>query len=208
MNNEVFSRLKSEADSASSKVSIITRKENPFLTPHGKKRTEEEESDKEGGGRAVVPNRYTDDLARRRAQSRTGPQRDPRQSLVQTAITQSDLEKWQRLSLNTENSEASPAEVSIITHKDNTFLTPEKVREREDEKKYDNEGETEEKGRAVVPNVQKDDLARRRGQTVAIPQQDPRLTLIQTAITQSDLEKWQRLKMSTESRCLTACLYL
>ncbi|KAG9259650.1 LIM and calponin homology domains-containing protein 1 isoform X3 [Astyanax mexicanus] len=198
---------RSEADSASSEEAlIITRKENPFLTPHGRKRAEEEEeeSDEEGRGRAVVPDRFTDDLARRRARSRSGPQRDPRQSLVQKAITQSDLEKWQRLSLHTENSEASSSsssstEVSIITRKDNASLTPETVRQREDVKECSVERETEEKEKGVVPNVQKDDLARRRGQTVALPQQDPRLTLVQTAITQSDLEKWQRLKMSTDS---------
>ncbi|XP_036438927.1 LIM and calponin homology domains-containing protein 1a isoform X5 [Colossoma macropomum] len=189
---------RSEADSASTEVSIITRKDNPFLTPRGKKMGEKEESDEEGEGRAVVPNLYKDDLARRRAQSGTTLQRDPRQSLVQTAITQSDLEKWQRLSMNTENSEASPAEASIITHKDKPFLTPEKARVREDEKEHGDEGESEGGGRAAVPNIQKDDLARRRGQTGALPQRDPRQTLVQTAITQSDLEKWQRLKMSTE----------
>ncbi|XP_066518183.1 uncharacterized protein [Hoplias malabaricus] len=192
----------SEADSASSEVSIITRKDNLFLTPRGKKRSEEEEGEegKEvGGGQSVVPNLYKDDLARRRSQGGTTLQKDPRQSLAQTNITQSDLEKWQRLSRNTENSEASPAEVSLITHKDNTFLTPEKVKERKDEEeKLDNEGETEGRERVVVPNIQKDDLARRRGQTGGRPQQDPRQALLQTAITQSDLEKWQRLKMSTE----------
>ncbi|KAL7855751.1 hypothetical protein AOLI_G00193550 [Acnodon oligacanthus] len=188
---------RSDADSASTEVSIITRKDNPFLT-RGKKRGEKEQSDEEGEGRAVVPNLYKDDLARRRAQSGTTPQRDPRQSLVQTAITQSDLEKWQRLSMNTENSEASPAEASVITHKDKPFLTPEKVRVKEDEQEHGDEGESEGGGWAAVPNVQKDDLARRRGQTGALPQRDPRQALVQTPITQSDLEKWQRLKMSTE----------
>uniref|UniRef100_A0A3B4DJ13 LIM and calponin homology domains 1a n=1 Tax=Pygocentrus nattereri TaxID=42514 RepID=A0A3B4DJ13_PYGNA len=188
---------RSDADSASTEVSIITRKDNPFLT-RGKKRGEKKESDEEVEGRAVMPNLYKDDLARRRAQSGTTPQRDPRQSLVQTTITQSDLEKWQRLSMNTENSEASPAEESVITHKDKPFLTPEKVRVREDEKEHGDEGESEGGGWAAVPNVQKDDLARRRGQTGGLPQRDPRQALVQTPITQSDLEKWQRLKMSTE----------
>ncbi|KAI4875173.1 hypothetical protein NFI96_014239 [Prochilodus magdalenae] len=190
---------RSEVDSASTEVSIITRKDNPFLNPRGKKKGNEEESDEERGGRVVVPNPYKDDLARRRGQSGTTAQRDPRQSLVQAAITQSDLEKWQRLSMNTEDSEASPAEPPIIARKDKPSLTPEKVRARDDEKEHGDEVEAEGGGRAAVPNVQKDDLAKRRGQTGATPQRDPRKALVQTPITQSDLEKWQRLKMSTEN---------
>lgn len=90
----------SEVDTTSAEVSIIIRKDNSFLNPRGKKRSEEEEREEE---ERVVPNLYKDDLARRRAQSGTAPQRDPRQSLAQTSITQSDLEKWQRLSMITEN---------------------------------------------------------------------------------------------------------
>lgn len=81
----------------------MTRKDNPFLSPHGKKVGEEEESDEEDKGCTVVPNVQKDDLARRRTQTGSLPQRDPRQSLAQTRITQSDLEKWQRLSMTNEN---------------------------------------------------------------------------------------------------------
>lgn len=103
-------------------------------------------------------------------------------------------------------SDSTDAEVSIITRKDNPFLTPEKDSESEQEKE---EGTDREKGaRVVMPNVKKDDLARRRGQRGPVPQRDPRQSLAQTTITQSDLEKWQRLKMNTESRCLTCDLYL
>lgn len=85
-------------------------------------------------------------------------------------------------------------------------MTPEKDRESEQEEE---KGTEREKGaRVVIPNVKTDDLARRRGQSVPGPQRDPRQSLAQTTITQSDLEKWQRLKMNTESRCLTCDLYL
>ncbi|KAK3523197.1 hypothetical protein QTP86_021756, partial [Hemibagrus guttatus] len=185
----------SDSTSASAEVSIVTRKHNPFLSPHGKKKAEEEESDEDNNkGRSVVPNVQKDDLARRRTQTGSLPQRDPHQSLAQTSITQSDLEKWQRLSMTIENSEADPAEVSIITRKDNPFLCPEKVREKEDD-----ERETEGNRQAVLPNVQKDDLARRRSQTGAVPLRDHQQALAQTAMTQSDLEKWQRLQMSTDN---------
>ncbi|KAK3507489.1 hypothetical protein QTP70_027016 [Hemibagrus guttatus] len=186
----------SDSTSASAEVSIVTRKHNPFLSPHGKKKAEEEESDEDNNkGRSVVPNVQKDDLARRRTQTGSLPQRDPHQSLAQTSITQSDLEKWQRLSMTIENSEADPAEVSIITRKDNPFLCPEKVREKEDD-----ERETEGNRQAVLPNVQKDDLARRRSQTGAVPlSRGHQQALAQTAMTQSDLEKWQRLQMSTDN---------
>ncbi len=85
-------------------------------------------------------------------------------------------------------------------------MTPEEDRESEQEKE---KGTDKEKGeRGVMPNVKTDDLARRRGQSVPGPQRDPRQSLAQTTFTQSDLEKWQRLKMNTESRCLTCDLYL
>lgn len=93
----------SESGTTSTDVSIVTRKDNPFLSGHGKKKGEEEESGEEDTGRSVVPNVQKDDLARRRTQIGSLPQRDVRQSLAQTSITQSDLEKWQRLSMTIEN---------------------------------------------------------------------------------------------------------
>uniref|UniRef100_A0A8C2B5L3 LIM and calponin homology domains 1a n=1 Tax=Cyprinus carpio TaxID=7962 RepID=A0A8C2B5L3_CYPCA len=194
----------SQADSASPEVPIIIRKDNPFLNPEkdrGKEGNEEDEREEEG--KIVIPNPLKDDLARRRTGRGTHPPKDPHQSLVQASITRSDLEKWQRLKMNTDSSESdsTSAEVSIITRKDNPFLTPEKDSESEQEKE---KGTDREKGaRVVMPNIKKDDLARRRGQSGPVPQRDPRQSLAQTTITQSDLEKWQRLKMNTESRSMS-----
>lgn len=94
----------SQADSASPEVPIITRKDNPFLNPEkdrGKERDEEDE--KEVEGKIVVPNPHKDDLARRRTGGGPRPPKDAHQSLVQTSITQSDLETWQRLKINTDS---------------------------------------------------------------------------------------------------------
>lgn len=102
------------------------------------------------------------------------------------------------------HSEVAPAEASIITHKDNPFLSYEKAREKKDDE--DDERETEGERQTVLPNIQKDDLARRRGQTGALPLRDHQQSLAQTVMTQSDLEKWQRLQMSTDNRCLTSDL--
>ncbi|XP_052420805.1 LIM and calponin homology domains-containing protein 1 isoform X1 [Carassius gibelio] len=191
---------RSQADSASPEVSIITRKDNPFLNPEkdrGKERDEEDK--KEVEVKIVVPNPHKDDLARRRTGGGPRPPKDAHQSLVQTSITQSDLETWQRLKINTDSSESDStgAEVSIITRKDNPFLTSEKDSECKQENK---EGTDREKGaRVVMPDVKTDDLARRRGKNGPVPQRDPCQSLAQTTINQSDLEKWQRLKMNTES---------
>jgi len=103
-------------------------------------------------------------------------------------------------------SDSTPAEVSILTRKDNPFLTPEKESGSEQENE---EGTVREKvGWVVMPDVKTDDLARRRAQSGSVPQRDPLQSLAQTTITQSDLEKWQRLKMNTDSRCLTCDFYV
>ncbi|XP_073803064.1 LIM and calponin homology domains-containing protein 1a isoform X39 [Danio rerio] len=200
---ETWQRLKmntesSESDSAPAEVSIITRKENPFLTPE--KQSEQETVEgarREEGERVTTPNVKADDLARRRSQSGSLPQKEPRQSLAQTTITQSDLEKWQKLKMSTDSSESdsAPAEVSVITRKENPFLTPEKQSEQENEESANRE----EGERVMTPNVKTDDLARRRSQSGSLLQKEPRQSLAQTTITQTDLEKWQKLKMSTDS---------
>lgn len=90
----------SEVNVSATKVSMITRKDNPFLNPfQAKKQTDEEEEENE----ERVPDPKCDDLARRRSQSKSHLQKDPRQALTQTSMTESDLRKWQRLSMSTED---------------------------------------------------------------------------------------------------------
>lgn len=106
-------------------------------------------------------------------------------------------------------SEPQSPEVAIITRKENPFLSPQReerdeAEEREkdeDEKKEKKAGVQEEENSEVVPNVQKDDLARRRAQSGPVSHREPLQSLVQASITQADMEKWQRLKMSTEDRC-------
>lgn len=103
------------------------------------------------------------------------------------------------LSLRCSESEPQSPEVAIITRKENPFLSPQRGRERGEEE--DEVGGEEEENTEVVPNVQKDDLARRRAQSGPLPHREPLQSLVQTSITQADMEKWQRLKMTTEDRC-------
>ncbi|XP_033871768.3 LIM and calponin homology domains-containing protein 1-like isoform X11 [Acipenser ruthenus] len=80
---------------------ILTRRENPFLKPLQNDSEEEEQ-----GGQVTVPNVQRDDLAKRRAQGGPAPYRDT-QPFVKASITQSDLEKWERLKLSTDTSEGT-----------------------------------------------------------------------------------------------------
>ncbi|XP_041641242.1 LIM and calponin homology domains-containing protein 1-like isoform X2 [Cheilinus undulatus] len=90
---------------------IITRRDNPFLNPAPYRKEEEDEEEEEEEGKVnVMPNKQKDDLAQRRAQSRPLPHKDGPLSFVSTSMSQSDMQKWERLKI-TEPSEASPAPV-------------------------------------------------------------------------------------------------
>ncbi|XP_041131054.1 LIM and calponin homology domains-containing protein 1-like isoform X3 [Polyodon spathula] len=166
---------------------ILTRRENPFLKPV------QNDSEEEGqGGQVTVPNVQRDDLAKRRAQSGPAPYRET-QPFVKASITQSDLEKWERLKLSTDTSESqaqvqSPGPSEILTRRENPFLKP-----------VQNDSEEEgQGGQVTVPNVQRDDLAKRRAQSGPAPYRETQ-PFVKASITQSDLEKWERLKLSTDT---------
>ncbi|XP_066576579.1 LIM and calponin homology domains-containing protein 1a isoform X3 [Amia ocellicauda] len=176
---------------------ILTQKMNRLLQPRHRDEEEEEEEGEEAGrgGLAVVPNIQRDDLAKRKAQSGLVSQREP-QAFVKASITQSDLEKWERLKLSTDTSESEarvPEVSQIVTRKDNPFLQPQHRAKEVEEGEEAGRG-----GLAVVPNVQRDDLAKRRTQSGPVPHREPQ-AFVKASITQSDLEKWERLKLSTDT---------
>lgn len=81
----------------------------------------------------------------------------------------------------------------IITRKDNPSLKEE-------------EDEGEEGKDKAMPNKQRDDLALRRGQSRPLPQRDGPMSFVSSSMSPSDVQKWERLRM-TEPRCQTHCLY-
>ncbi|MBN3278868.1 LIMC1 protein, partial [Polyodon spathula] len=119
------------------------------------------------------------------------------QPFVKASITQSDLEKWERLKLSTDTSESqaqvqSPGPSEILTRRENLFLKP-----------VQNDSEEEgQGGQVTVPNVQRDDLAKRRAQSGPAPYRETQ-PFVKASITQSDLEKWERLKLSTDTRSMS-----
>ena len=78
----------------------------------------------------------------------------------------------------------------IITRKDNPFLKEEEKEETEGE-----EGKVK-----AIPNKQRDDLARRRAQSKPLPHRDGPVKFVSSSMSQADMQKWERLKM-TEPRC-------
>ncbi|KAJ8335452.1 hypothetical protein SKAU_G00387940 [Synaphobranchus kaupii] len=163
----------------------------------------------EGAGPQTLPNVEKDDLSRRRTQNRPLPLRDPLQALVQPSMTPSDLEKWQRLKMATEPRDPLQALVQpSMTPSDlekwqrlkmatEPSETPPTETPQMAPRKEGQEGRGQ-AGTQALPNVEKDDLSRRRTQNRPLPLRDPLQALVQPSMTPSDLEKWQRLKMATE----------
>ncbi|XP_071374080.1 LIM and calponin homology domains-containing protein 1-like [Centroberyx affinis] len=72
---------------------IITRKDNPFLNSAPRHEEEEDEEEEGQDGRVkAVPNKQKDDLAHRRAQTRSRPQRDGPMSFVSASMSQADMQ--------------------------------------------------------------------------------------------------------------------
>lgn len=84
----------------------------------------------------------------------------------------------------------------IITRRDNPFLSP--APQHEDGEHEEEQGDAE----SAVPNKQKDDLAQRRAQNRPLPQKDGATKFVSAHMSQADMQKWERLKM-TEPRCPT-----
>lgn len=73
----------------------------------------------------------------------------------------------------------------LVTHKENTLLKTEKSKSEEEEVK--------------VPDTERDDLAKRKSQSV-LPQPQEDTFFVNASITKADLETWKRLKLSGEPR--------
>lgn len=77
---------------------IITRRDNPFLNP-GPQHEDGEHEEEQGDAESAIPNKQKDDLAQRRAHSRPLPQKDGPTAFVSAHMTQTDMQKWERLKM-------------------------------------------------------------------------------------------------------------
>ncbi|XP_045903407.1 LIM and calponin homology domains-containing protein 1a isoform X2 [Micropterus dolomieu] len=176
---------------------IILRCENDFLS--SQKSAWDSSSDVEDEAEVrKVPDVHRDDLASRRAHR--GPVAPKVHQFVPPPVcSNKDRERWEgirRASQQTlQEKKISENEVvpDIITRRDNPFLNS-APRQEEDE-------DEEEEGRfKAMPNKQKDDLAQRRAQSRPLPLRDGPMSFVSASMSQADLQKWERLKMTEPSQ--------
>ncbi|XP_053712080.1 LIM and calponin homology domains-containing protein 1-like isoform X2 [Synchiropus splendidus] len=155
---------------------IILRRENDFLSGH--KSVWDSSSDGEGEADVQkVPDVRKDDLASRRAVR--GPVSPKVHQFVPAPVCSSkDRERWEG-----------------IRRASQQTLQEKEIRE-EDE---DAEQEGGAGGVNAMPNKQTDDLARRRAQSRPLPQRGGPVSFAPASMSQADMQKWERLKMTEPS---------
>ncbi|XP_039650141.1 LIM and calponin homology domains-containing protein 1-like isoform X4 [Perca fluviatilis] len=189
-----------EPEVRSPSPNIILRCDNDFLSSH--KSVWDSSSDVEEEAEVQkVPDVRRDDLASRRAHR--GPVAPKVHQFVPPPVCSNrDRERWEgirRASQQTlQEKEISEKEAvpDIITRRDNPFLNSASRLEEEE----DGEEEGEEGKVKATPNKQKDDLARRRAQSKPLPHRDGPISFVSASMSQADMQKWERLKMTEPSQ--------
>ncbi|XP_008399141.1 LIM and calponin homology domains-containing protein 1-like isoform X9 [Poecilia reticulata] len=182
-----------EKEARSPSPNIILRSENEFLSSHSPACDSSSDGEKDAKTRRV-PDVHRDDLASRRVHRSPGNSR-VHQFVPPPACTTRDRERWEgirRASQQTlQQTEISEKEAvcDIITRKDSPSLKEE-------------EDEGEEGKDKTMPNKQRDDLARRRGQSRPLPQRDGPISFVSSSMSPSDVQKWESLRM-TEPRSVS-----
>ncbi|EOB04399.1 hypothetical protein Anapl_10644, partial [Anas platyrhynchos] len=167
---------------------IILRKENPFMTRYQRK-----DSGSEDETASRVPDLEKDDFATRRARMNQPKHIVPFNSFIIGPYTNKDKGKLEdsKKPLQVEKQEHArgsqvhvAAARQLVTHKENTLLKTEKSKSEEEEE-------------VKVPDTERDDLAKRKSQSV-LPQPQEDTFFVNASITKADLETWKRLKLSGE----------
>ncbi|XP_032042024.1 LIM and calponin homology domains-containing protein 1 [Aythya fuligula] len=167
---------------------IILRKENPFMTRYQRK-----DSGSEDEAASRVPDLEKDDFATRRARMNQPKHIVPFNSFIIGPYTNKDKGKLEdsKKPLQVEKQEHArgsqvhvAAARQLVTHKENTLLKTEKSKSEEEEE-------------VKVPDTERDDLAKRKSQSV-LPQPQEDTFFVNASITKADLETWKRLKLSGE----------
>ncbi|KAM3622848.1 uncharacterized protein V6R79_003921 [Siganus canaliculatus] len=189
-----------EQEVRSPSPSIILRCDNDFLSPQKSALDSTSDGEAEAAEVRKVPDVRRDDLASRRA--RRGPVNPKVHQFVPPPICSSkDRERWEGIrrasqqTLQEKDISDKEAIPDIITRRDNPFLHSLAPRHEEEE---DEEKEEGEEGK-VMPNKQKDDLAQRRAQSRPRPHRDGPMSFVSASMSQADVQKWERLKMTEPS---------
>ncbi|XP_071360602.1 LIM and calponin homology domains-containing protein 1-like isoform X2 [Trachinotus anak] len=193
-----------EQEVRSPSPNIILRRDNDFLSSQ-KSAWDSSSDGEEEAAVQKVPDVRRDDLASRRAhRSPAAPK--VHQFIPPPVCSNKDRERWEgirRASQQTlQKKELSEKETfpDIITRRDNPFLNSAPC--HKEEEKEEEEGE---EGRVkVMPNKQKDDLACRRAQSRPLPHRDGPMSFVSASMSQADMKKWERLKMTEPSEASPA----
>uniref|UniRef100_A0AAQ4PIC5 DUF4757 domain-containing protein n=1 Tax=Gasterosteus aculeatus aculeatus TaxID=481459 RepID=A0AAQ4PIC5_GASAC len=182
---------------------IILRCENDFLSSQ-KSAWDSSSSDVDEEAEVrKVPDVRRDDLASRRAHR--GPVAPKVHQFVPApACSSKDRERWEGIRRSSQQKEkeisGKDAVPDITTRRDNPFLnSASRLEDEEDGEEEGGEGKAK-----ATPNKQKDDLARRRGQSKPLPQRDGPASLVSASMSEADMQKWQRLKMTEPSEASPA----
>nr|XP_043883787.1 LIM and calponin homology domains-containing protein 1-like isoform X2 [Solea senegalensis] len=175
---------------------IILRRDNDFLSSQKSARESSSEGEEEAAAQKV-PDVRRDDLASRRTHhSAVAPK--VHQFVPSPVCSKKDQERWEGIrrasqqTLQEKETSEKEATPDIITRRDNSFLNSASHHEEEEDE--------EEEGRVkAMPNKQKDDLAHRRAQSRTLPHRDGPVSFVSASISQADMKKWERLKMTEPS---------
>ncbi|XP_053314377.1 LIM and calponin homology domains-containing protein 1 isoform X2 [Spea bombifrons] len=173
---------------------IVLRKDNAFLM--GNDRADDESEEEEEDCR--VPDLERDDLATRRAKMNQPKTSTPFNQYIHGSYLNKTKARQEPSKSPTppppvkhvinsprENREEPKAAKPVITQKENCVPNP-----------ANGESDSEDE-RGKVPDIQRDDLAKRKAQGAVSQQKEPLVFAVPT-ITKADMETWQRLKVSSE----------
>uniref|UniRef100_A0A3B3RSF4 LIM and calponin homology domains 1 n=1 Tax=Paramormyrops kingsleyae TaxID=1676925 RepID=A0A3B3RSF4_9TELE len=179
---------------------IILRKDNDFSRmqqEHESDSGEEEEAERR------LPDLEKDDLASRRARMSRGTPRVRHQFLPSTCSSQ-DRERWERIRRSSQQAALEREQQQVLSETEvSSGLEPSAIAPKEIPPVQPQQQEGQGVSPQALPNALKDDLARRRAHSGPPPQRENLSAFMQASITQSDLEKWERLKMTVETSGLS-----
>ncbi|XP_072352752.1 LIM and calponin homology domains-containing protein 1-like isoform X3 [Scyliorhinus torazame] len=174
---------------------IILRRENTFLTNYQDSESESEEEQK-------VPDIEKDDLALRKAQMHQSKSKIAVNQFLPGPCTKKDRERWQSIKQSTykaagasQSKEQKMDSQNHIQVTEGEVVVPQKASVL---LKSQQQNEPDEEEQLKAPDIERDDLARRKVLGGFTSRQSPH-TFIHSSITSADMEIWQKLKLSTDT---------
>ncbi|XP_075799361.1 LIM and calponin homology domains-containing protein 1 isoform X3 [Microtus pennsylvanicus] len=184
-----FASQKPLSDEKEAARDIVLRKENPFLTQHGK------DSESEDEAACRLPDLEKDDFAARRARMNQSKPVVPLHQLLYGPYRKKDAGETsgsKRLS-------KGPSDKKNLEYKRDQNQ-PEEMNPVVACVLRTQESEPVETNFRKAPDLQKDDLAQRRIQGRQTPHREAPSFIKLSSITEADLETWERLKVSEKTR--------